>query len=69
MHLKVGKSVPMGTHQSCCMTTLITMSRKISIQGEGDGTACAVVNQLWARLSYNKCKYFIPGPTVNITVR
>ncbi len=25
--------------------------REFSIQGEGDGTACAVINQLWARLS------------------
>ena len=30
----------------------------ISIQGEGDSTACAVVNQLWAWLFTNNKKYF-----------
>ena len=32
--------------------------REISIQGEGDGTACAVVNQLWASLFTNNKQYF-----------
>ena len=33
-------------------------AREISIQGEGDGTRCAVVNQLWAWLILNHEKYF-----------
>ena len=33
-------------------------SREISIQGERDGTACAVNNQLWALLFTNSKKYF-----------
>ena len=32
------------------------MTREISIQGEGDGTSCAVVNQLWAWLFTNSNK-------------
>ena len=33
-------------------------TRETSIQGEGDGTACAVVNQLWAWLFTMCRKYF-----------
>jgi hypothetical protein len=36
-------------------------------RGEGDGTACAVINQLLARLSYN-FKYFVVGPTANFAI-
>ena len=35
-----------------------TNGREISIKGEGDGTGCAVVNQLWAWLILNHEKYF-----------
>ena len=34
-------------------------SREISIQGEGDGTACAVFNQLWAWL-FTNCEKIFP---------
>ena len=43
-------------------------AREISIQEEGDGTACAVVNQLWAWLFTNSKKYFKIAPTANSTV-
>ena len=35
-----------------------TLTREISIQGEGDGTGCAFFNQLWAWLILNHEKYF-----------
>ena len=34
------------------------LTSEISIQGEGDGTGCAVVNQLWAWLILNHEKCF-----------
>ena len=35
------------------MTNKISQDREISIQGEGYGTACAAVNQLFSRLFFN----------------
>ena len=26
-------------------------AKELSMQGKGDGTKCAIINQLWARLS------------------
>jgi hypothetical protein len=31
-------------------TNLVSKNREFSLQGEGDGATCAVVNQLWAWL-------------------
>ena len=42
--------------------------KKILIQGEEDGTACAGINQLWAWLFILHKKCFIFAPTANSTV-
>ena len=46
----------------------VAVAREIAIQGEGDGTACAVVNQLWVWLFTNSKKIFFNAPTANSTV-
>ena len=42
--------------------------REISLQGKRDGTACVVVNHLWAWLFNNCKKIFFKTPTANPTV-
>jgi hypothetical protein len=39
-----------GTGKNPTFNAILSLHREFSIQGEGDGTACAVVNQLWAWL-------------------
>jgi hypothetical protein len=46
----------------------ISWARETSAQGERDGTPCAIVNQLWARLLFFNCKYFVIVSISNSTV-
>jgi hypothetical protein len=41
------------------LTSSLNLPREFSIKGEGDGTACAVINQLWAWLFQNKTNIFL----------
>jgi hypothetical protein len=49
------------------LEVIIPCTREFFIQGGGDGTACAVVNQLWAWL-FQKRKLFFFALTANLFV-
>ena len=49
------------------MTNKKSVNREICVQGEGDGTASAVVNQICAWLLTNCKKNFTNTPTANCT--